>query len=169
MSDKYEAWFRITTTLCTMKQRDLHKLKKMVLRELHERYGAREALKERVLGGLDAMANFMAGVTWALACRAALRASKGHTPVGGERPQSGEMWLPYELLYAVRHQVKERGWHPITTEDWTMFRAHMLGEMAPRRDPGGDFGAVQFAVRMAAPTYAAVNIDERSFRDITDF
>lgn len=167
MSEVQEAWARITGLLCVLPQRDLHKLKKVVCRELAERYEEREALKKRVSGGFEAMANFMAGVTWALACRTALRESKGHTPVGGKRPQSGEMWLPRELLYAVRHQVKDRGWHPITTTDWPTFRAHLLGEMAPRRDVDGPFSEVQFAVRMAAPTYAQVSLDP--YRDIMDF
>lgn len=109
-------------------QRQLHKLKRIINRELTARYQATEALKERMAGGLQGMANVMAGVTWALACRQALRESKGHEPVGGKRPASGEMWLPRELLYAVRHQVKARGWHPITALNWDVVRANLAAE-----------------------------------------
>ncbi len=109
-------WQKTEAALCLLQKKDLHRLIRLTRRELTERWQETEALKERVAGGYRAMANFMAGVTWALACRVALRESKGHQPPGGKRPQSGEMWLPRELLYAVRHQVKARGWHPVTAE-----------------------------------------------------
>ena len=95
------------------------------------------------------MANFMAGVTWALACRAALRESKGHTPVGGKRPQSGEMWLPRELLTAVRHQVKDRGWHPITAESWSKVRDNLIAEARPPRADSEGLSCTRFVIPFA--------------------
>lgn len=52
------------------------------------------------LAGYQGLSNFMLGATRALACRATLRASKGHKPfahlvsphTAGGTPTSGEMW-----------------------------------------------------------------------------
>lgn len=122
---------RVRAITGRLSTRNLHKLKRIINKELTARYQGTEALKERVAGGLQGMANVMAGVTWALACRQALRESKGHEPVGGKRPASGEMWLPRELLYAVRHQVKARGWHPITALNWGVVKANLEAEARP--------------------------------------
>lgn len=149
-------------------QRQLHKVKKIINKELESRYLAAEALKGRATGAFQGMANFMAGVTWALACRASLRESKGHLPAGGVRPQSGEMWLPRELLTAVRHQVKARGWHPITSTDWDTVRANLSAEaLAASRPPRhrDEPMAVKFAVRMAAPTYTAQRVSRLAMED----
>lgn len=102
--------------LAAMPTKELHKLSKLCRKEKELRWQEAKADQARVAGGYRAMANFMAAVTWAMACRTALRASKGHEPIFGKRPQSGEMWLPREILTAVRHQTRERGWHPITVE-----------------------------------------------------
>ncbi len=157
-----EVWKRISGTIPYMKNRQLHKLVRMARRELEFRHAGREAFKEQLSGGFSAMANFMAGVTWALACRAALRESKGHTPVGGKRPQSGEMWLPRELLTAVRHQVKDRGWHPITTKDWGTVRAGLEAEAAARAPMPQDYAEVRFAIQFArGDARAVIDLDSR--------
>jgi hypothetical protein len=115
---------RLITLLST---KSLHRVMKEARRELAARHVARLALKEQLSGGFSAMANFMAGVTWAMACRAALRESKEHPPIG-KKPAAGHMWLPWELLYAVRHQVKDRGWHPITSKSWSVVRDELAAE-----------------------------------------
>lgn len=147
--------------------RDLNKLKKLVVQEKAARYADRLLSRRRTEDGYRAMANFMSGVTWAMACRASLRASKGHEPMFGKRPAAGNMWLPRELLTAVRHQVKELGWHPITSVSADVVIQNLKGQEASARAPKNiqedRLHAVQFAVRMAAPTYAAVRskVDDR--------
>lgn len=124
------AWAKVSAHIGNFTNKQLHKLRRIAGRELETRHHIAEALNKRRAEGFRSLANFMAGVTWALACRAALRESKGHDPVHGKRPQSGEMWLPRELLYAVRHQVKQRGWHPITAATWTTVKDELLAEAA---------------------------------------
>lgn len=99
----------------SISDRDLGKMARLIAKERTSRYLERINERQRAILGFMGLANFMAGVTWALACRASLRHSKEHRGYG-KRPASGEMWLPRELLYAVRHQVKDAGWHPITSE-----------------------------------------------------
>lgn len=106
---------RYRAALEVFDDRALGKLARILAKVKTERYVARVAERRRQGEGYRGLANFMAGVTWALACRATLRYSKDH-PGYGKRPASGEMWLPRELLTAVRSQVKAAGWHPITAE-----------------------------------------------------
>lgn len=147
------AWERTREGMEQLSDKNLRKLVKYARTEMHRRHTERWALKERLAGGFAAMANVMACAAWAMACRQALRESKEHEPALGVKPQSGEMWLPRELLYAVRHQVKRRGWHPITADSWYTVRNNLQAEeraerfsALPVRD---SFDAVQFAVRMA--------------------
>ena len=65
------------------------------------------------------------------------------------------MWLPREVLSAVRHQVKRRGWHPITSENWGVVRDNLLAEARPAphaREPlfpgDPDVGVAKFVVPM---------------------
>lgn len=136
-------WDTLRDALAGMPQKDVHKVNKLVKKELHLRWQERE-YERRVQGAaMQGMANVMAGVTWALACRQSLRRSKGHAPDVGKRPQSGEMWLPRELLYAVRHEVKERQWSPLTQPD-ARGCLQWLGAEASRKpvqDVGDDFEA----------------------------
>lgn len=97
---------------------DLHWFVKQAKKEIHARWEDRRAFSERLAGAFAGMANVMAGVTWALACRDSLRRSKGHVPTGGKRPASGEMWLPREILTALRAEIKERRWSPLGAEHW---------------------------------------------------
>lgn len=154
--------------------RQLQKLVSTARREQRRRYLAAEALKERVGGAMQGMANVMAGVTWALLCRASLRASKGHLPVGGKRAASGEMWLPRELLTAVRHQVKERGWHPITSLNWETVRANYSAELlAARRPPvsdsilGPDLHVAKFVIPFAGQAVSREIAVDKAF-DFSD-
>ncbi len=118
-------------------------------RELKARRHNRWLLKERAAGGSVAMSNFMAGVTWALSCRAALRTWAGHSPPGGKRPQHGAPWLPWEMLACVRSQVKERGWHPIAAKTWADARGHLQAEMSRRDLPDWvEHQTVQFVIPM---------------------
>lgn len=147
-------WNLTEAQMCLLPQKDLRKLIKFARRELSERNAERWALKERLPGAFQGMANVMAGVTWALACRASLRASKGHRPAAGTRPASGEMWLPAELLKACRLDVKEKGWSPLTAPYFTHFQAQFgKNYRAPDSDEPVD---VQFAVRMARGTAVRV-------------
>lgn len=152
-----DPWARLALSMRCMSPKQLHKVIRLTRRELAARHQAADALKERLSGGFSAMAKFMAGVTWALACRAALRESKGHDPSFGKRPAAGDMWLPRELLTAVRHQVKARGWHPITAPDWSNVQHNLMAEQARKgRPPEEAFAAVQFVVPLAPPTYSGV-------------
>lgn len=150
-----------------MSDKDLNRIKRLLTTEKSTRYTERLQARARTLGGYRAMANFMAGVTWAMACRASLRASKGHEPMFGKRPAAGNMWLPRELLTAVRHQVKELGWHPITSASADVVIQNLKGQAAaanaPKHIQEDRLHTVQFAVRMAAPTYAMVRskVDDR--------
>lgn len=146
-------WSKTAMCMTNLPSQELHKLVRMARRELASRWQEREAFKERLSGGYRAMANLMAGVAWAMACRQALRASKGHEPACGKRAQSGEMWLPRELLTCVRSQVKARGWHPITAASWLEFKDRLEGEerlaSAATRAPTDAIYTVQFAVPKA--------------------
>lgn len=154
-------WPGLKDAIAGMPQRDLHKVNKIVKQELHARWQEREEDRRRLGAAMTGMANVMAGVTWALACRQSLRRSKGHTPDTGKRPQSGEMWLPRELLYAVRHEVKDRQWSPLTQPSAQATMQWLANE---RPEPAPDavtfeeaatafnipaLRAVQFAPRMA--------------------
>lgn len=97
--------------------------------------------------GWQGLCNFMAGVTWAMACRASLRESKGHNPVG-KGLASGEMWFPWEMLYAARHEAKMRGWSPLSQQQASAVVTKLLTE-AQRKTPPKEAIAVQFQVRMA--------------------
>lgn len=155
------AWNGIAVSMGSMTKQQLHKIVRLGRRELEARHQADKALYEWKLNGYRAMANFMAGVTWALACRWSLRDSKDHHPFAGVRPQSGEMWLPRELLTAVRHQVKARGWHPITS----VTAADVLNNLAAEasRHPvraDSSLTCVQFVVPMVR-SEARVLVDDR--------
>lgn len=145
-------WDKVRGVISNLSNRHVHKLIRLARRELTDRHQAAEALNKRAADGFRAMANFMAGVTWALACRASLRESKGHDPAYGKRPAAGDMWLPRELLTAVRHQVKARGWHPITAPDWTNVQCNLEAEQrrtARGVTPEQSFQAVQFRIPFA--------------------
>lgn len=135
-----------------LSKKDLHWVLKQARRELSARHQAAWALKERVGGAMLGMANVMAGVTWALACRDTLRRSKGHLPTYGKRPASGEMWLPRELLYALRHEVKERGWCPLSAENATQALQHLNAEANRRKGPLPESGYAEFRIRLAGET-----------------
>jgi hypothetical protein len=170
VTDKYaEAWRNIALTMPHLTSQQLHRVAKMCRRELADRWAAREALKERAAAGFLGLANFMAGVTWAMSCRQALRGSKGHTPVNGRRAQSGEMWLPRELLYCVRNQVKDRTWHPLTAESWSVVKSNLEAEeRASRPLPAGyvdSFNAVRFVIPFAKQEARAVVAVDRRFDD----
>lgn len=139
--------------------KDLHWLIRKARRELKTRWEEQAQLRDRVGGAMTGMANVMAGVTWALACRQSLRRSKEHSPDVGKRPASGEMWLPHELLYALRHEVKERQWSPLgakTAQDVLSW----LNTEATRHTGPRPTGAVAFRVRMAGPTYGIACFDD---------
>lgn len=138
--------------LAALGRKDLLWLKKQLRRELHRRWvdGRADAVRKR--HGWIGLANFMAGVTWALACRDALRRSKGHLPTWGKRPQSGEMWLPKEMLTALRADIKDRGWSPLAAGCWSDVHSRLTHVRGAESD---EPFAVQFAVRMAGETAAA--------------
>lgn len=140
-------WNKTEALLCLLPRNAVHKLIKLARRELWERHEERVRERERFAAAMNGMANVMAGVTWALACRQSLRRSKGHVPDTGVRPQSGEMWLPRELLYAVRHEVKERHWSPLSSENWDNCRGHLSAE-ATRRAPADESDVVSFETAM---------------------
>jgi hypothetical protein len=156
---------------------DLLWLKRRIQQELRERWQDEQALKARTLAAMQGMANVMAGVAWALACRDTLRRSKGHTPTGGKRPASGEMWLPRELLIALRAEIKERKWCPLGCAsaleclNWlqveagrkpTVSDADADGFAAAMASDAGDLKVAQFKVRMASET-CAVRFDPLDF------
>lgn len=113
MPARYIGYYK--EAFASISDRDLGKLARLIAKERLTRRVEHLERRRKQDHAMTGMANFMAGVTWALACRASLRYSKGHQGYG-KRPASGEMWLPRELLIAVRHQVKTAGWHPITSE-----------------------------------------------------
>lgn len=75
--------------------------------------------------GFQGLANFMLGIAHAAACRAWLRASKGHVPFAkgpkgpGGTPTSGEMWHAHEGaqasegVYARRPRSGDANWRSI--------------------------------------------------------
>lgn len=144
--------------LANLGRKDLLWLKKQVRRELKFRWQTGQAALAWKRHGWIGLANFMAGVTWAMACRQSLRRSKGHAPDTGVRPQSGEMWMPRELLYALRHEVKERGWSPLAASCWSDVHSRLTHVPSPRE--GQEDGAVAFKVRLVRET-AAAHIDTR--------
>lgn len=66
--------------------------RRVKLQVLKDAEAARKAITPEDRAGFH---NFMAGVVHAMACRQALRMSKGHKPFG-PTPQSGEMWNALE-------------------------------------------------------------------------
>lgn len=146
----------MSTNLARFTDKQLRLAIKKARQELARRNAEKWALKGRVGAGMAGMANFMAGVTWALACRQSLRRSKEHTPDTGKRPASGEMWLPKELLYAARHEVKERQWTPLTQDYASQVIHNLRVEAAKAGYTPPEVGAVAFHVKMAAPQYGAV-------------
>ncbi len=143
-------WPLTRAVLEAVSNKDLHRLARLVNREKRDRWEARQRDEARYRGAMIGMANAMAGVTWALACRNSLRASKGHTPPGGKCPQSGEMWMPRELLYAARAEVKERGWSPLTAACWSDVQSHLQAEAKRKPVPEpDDIYATAFRVRFA--------------------
>lgn len=168
MSDRLplELWDSFRNMYASLAKQDIQKMLRLGRAELKARHETLRLENQRAAEGYRGLANFMAGVTWALACRQALRESKDH-PGFGKRPAAGDMWLPRELLLAVRAQVKERGWHPITAASWGTVRERLLAE--PRYRAGlqrerevqeGVFHQQQFAVRMASHT-ASRFVDDR--------
>lgn len=150
-----------------LSRKDLHWLKKQVKKELAARYLDDRAFEEEYAAGMAGMSNVMAGVAWALACRDSLRRSKGHTPTYGKQPASGEMWLPRELLIALRAEIKERRWSPLGALNANDVLNHLAAE-SKRRAPISDAEAdelaadmvkvAHFQVRMASET-ATVHIN----------
>jgi hypothetical protein len=168
-------WEMYKDLLAALDKKDVHKLLKLTRAELALRWEEQQAEVAWVRAGFTGLANFMAGVTWALACRQTLRRSKGHTPDTGKRPQSGEMWLPREMLYAVRHEVKDRRWSPLSQPDargcleWLKAEATRRPQVSEQEADGlegmmsgnaRDFRATQFHVKMAAPVYGSVTFDD---------
>lgn len=76
--------------------KDLHKLKRLIGEELNRRHILEVANDLSLSLTMGAMANVMAGAAWAMACRAQLRWSKGHDPLGST-PVGGQMWYPWEI------------------------------------------------------------------------
>lgn len=174
MSDRLPTglWDSFRGMFAQLDRADVHKMLRLGRAELKQRHEDQKLEKARASEGYRGLSNFMAGVTWAMACRAALRESKGHEGVG-KRPAAGDMWLPRELLYAVRHQVKKLGWHPITADNWTTVQANMLSQASSevyeerRKLRAGGMGqfvpsmeAVQFRIPFATQM-ASVRIDDR--------
>lgn len=137
--------------LAELSRTDLLWLARKARRELNRRFTSERAHREDLDGALHGMANVMAGVTWALACRQSLRRSKDHSPDTGKRPASGEMWLPYELLTALRHEIKERRWSPLGARCWADVQSWLTVEAGRKPEPVGPM-AVAFRVRMARDT-----------------
>lgn len=154
-----------------LSRKDLHWMKKQLAKELHARYELDKAWKADVAWAMAGMANVMAGVTWALACRETLRKSKGHTPAGGKRPQSGEMWLPREILIALRAEVKERGWCPLGVAEWQDVKRWLYVEgqryigdaKRAELEKSGNFGAVTFRIPFASEVCAVRFEDRENF------
>lgn len=147
---------RTLEQLAAISNKDLHWLLKNARRELVRRHREAEASYKARQEGFQGLKNFMAGVTWALACRASLRKSKGHTGFG-KRPASGAPWMPWEILYAAREEVKEKHWSPLTQQsaDAVLVRLNVQANRKP--EPTGDY-AVSFKIPFAKE-YAQVNID----------
>jgi len=122
-------WAGTTRNLTRLSGTDLFKLLVRVRKELTVRKVAAEALNEQLDVAYWRLANFMAGVTWALMCRVALRGWRGHYPTGGTRPQSGAPWLPWETMAAHQRALHLAGWDPIMAPSWTYVRDHLLEHM----------------------------------------
>lgn len=133
--------------LAAIPNKDLHWLIKNARRELVRRHREAEASYKARQEGFRGLKNFMSGVTWALACRASLRKSKGHTGFG-KRPASGAPWMPWEILYAAREEVKEKHWSPLTQQsaDEVLVRLNVQANRKP--EPEGDF-EVRFIIPFA--------------------
>jgi hypothetical protein len=153
--------------LAELSRTDLLWLARKARKELNRRFTSERVRRGAVAGAMQGLANVMAGVAWALACRDSLRRSKGHLPTYGKRPASGEMWLPWELMYALRHEVKERQWSPLgakTAQDVLRWLAvehgRKIGRANPafREGPGGIEAVTAFRVPFASET-AALHID----------
>jgi hypothetical protein len=108
----------LKTILGELTVKDLRNLRRLAGRELGRRSASADRDRARLAGGYLAMANFMAGVTSALACRNALRESKRHRPLGGTNPASGEMWMPREILKARAYMLAKYDAEPLTAADW---------------------------------------------------
>lgn len=139
-------WDSARAVLDDMSQKELRKARKQTGRALKRARRVREALAEY-------FGNFMAGVTWATACRAALRESKRHAPTGGIRPASGECWTPREILKARGMHLARHEWDPLCAESWDQVKAEMLLEARleryreeERAARGNRPGQVQFQV-----------------------
>jgi hypothetical protein len=132
--------------LLTDDEKEIRKLRRACGHELKRCKLEREAWNDRLEGSYRAMSNFMSGVTWAMACRAALRESMHHTPRGGIRPQSGEMWLPREVLRARGRHLAKYGWDPLTAERWWEVRGHLLADMEAANRASGQAKVARFVV-----------------------
>lgn len=108
--------------------KELRRIRKFSGLELKRRWQEGEDTRERLSWGWLGFANFMAGVTWALACRKALRESKNHTPSWGVRPASGEMWLPKEIMRARGLHLARREWDPLCAQDWYTVRDNLAAD-----------------------------------------
>lgn len=122
MSDIQIDWPATRERIPQLSTKDLRKYMKLARRELTRRYQGQLALKERMAAGFDGLVNVMRGVAWALACRASLREAHDHPRLGKGRA-SGEMWLPHELLKALRADIKEYGYSPLSAGYWSHFDA----------------------------------------------
>lgn len=122
-----ETWTRILRedAASELDNRHLRKLRKYLGKELKRR--------RRTIDALQPFCNFMAGVTWAMACRSALRQSKHHTPHGGKRPASGEMWTPREIMKARGLHLARYEWDPLTAKDWDEVRRNLVATAAKAR------------------------------------
>lgn len=117
-----QEWDLIRVLANQLELRDVRRLRRITGLILKRRAANREALNERAREGFAGLANAMAGVAWALACRNALREWKGHRPLGGTRPASGEMWLPWELMKARAYALAKYDCCVLTVTDWTQAR-----------------------------------------------
>ena len=79
------------------------------------------------------------------------------------------MWLPRELLTALRYEVKERKWCPLGAADWSDVKRwlyvesqyHVAAAKREELEKSGDLGVATFRIRMAAPTYGMVRFEDR--------
>lgn len=161
MSDTTVNWAKTEAGLCLLSDKVIRKLIRLARRELGERINQRWEQKQALGPAMQGMANFMAGVSWAMACRESLRRSKDHAPVFGVRPQSGEMWLPSELLRALRLDIKEKQWSALTAPNVMQFQAQYAAHRGRRPEPR-EGGAVQFRIPLARATAVGhIPIDAR--------
>ncbi len=158
---------KLREMLKALPKKELLFLKKELRKEARARWLAETEALERKKAGFEGLRNVMAGVTWALACRQSLRRSKGHEPDTGKGPQSGEMWLPREMLTALRLEVKTRTWSPLGCADWTAVHNWLRVE-AQRKKPPADGGTVQFVIPFARET-AVMHLSDRVYQDMVDF